>query len=257
MNKRALRQKELLHILSTQGMLPIKTLSEKLNVSEMTIRRDLNELKDQPVQTSLILPNCNISSERLINSEYNLLDELKKADDQKERIGAFSASLIQENDVVIIDTGTTTSRILPYIPNEYNLTVLCYSTNILFHLLNKANTNVLFCGGVYHKNAEMFESPEGLKFIERTRANKVFLSAAGIHKDLGITCANNYEIATKNAVINSSVEKILMADSNKFGQVRSSLFCTLSDISTIVTDNNLSEEWQEYILSLGIKLHLV
>lgn len=257
MDKRVLRQKELIDILSKKGMLPLKTLSSMLGVSEMTIRRDLKALENY---TPLLDPDSADTANKrnkasIVN--YNFLDELKKSNEQKERIGAFAASLIKKDDVIIIDTGSTTSHLLPYIPNEYNLTVLGYNTNVLFHLINNTDAKVLFCGGIYHKNTEMCESFEGLQFIERIRANKVFLSAAGIHRALGVTCANDYEIRTKQTVIKSSDEKILLADSSKFDRVRSSYFCDLSDITTIVTDTLLSKEWQDYILSLGIILHLV
>lgn len=257
MEKRKLRQKELMNILYSKGMLPIKTLSGMLGVSEMTIRRDLAALQNQSYHDAASSLKNTADNNQFVPPEYNLLDELKKSEEQKERIGAFAASLIEKNDVIIIDTGSTTSRLLPYMPTAYDLTVLCYNTNILFHLINKADIKILFCGGVYHKNTEMFEGPESIQFIKRTRANKVFLSAAGVHRELGITCANNHEVETKHAIIDSSLEKILMADSNKFGKVHSSYFCELSDITTIITDTLLSEEWQEYILSLGITLHLV
>lgn len=252
MGNKAQRQNQLIDIIKEKGILPVRTLSSILGVSEMTVRRDLDELQNTPV-------NALHPQEEPKNSEqeYSLLTALQQSNEQKSKIGKFAASLIQKNDVLIIDTGSTTAKMLPHIPNGQNLTILCYNTNVLFHLTQNTDAKLLFSGGFYHRNAEMFESQEGLQLISRTRANKVFIAAAGIHRELGITCSNNYEVATKTAAMKSSQEKILVADSSKFDKLCSSYFCSLSDIDTIITDSNLSEEWRDYLTKSGITLHLV
>src|SRR5690606_3879851 len=99
----------------------------------------------------------------------------------------------------------------------------------------------------------MFESAEGVSLIQRIRANKMFVSASGIHKELGITCANNYEVVTKRSALNSSYTKILLADSSKFGTIKQGYFAQLNDIDIIVTDNELSNNWRQFITEQGIK----
>ena len=170
--------------------------------------------------------------------------------------GRRQISLIEPRDVIAIDTGSTTAKILPHIPTNYDLTVLCYNANVLFALRNRPGIRLLMCGGVYHPNTEMLESAEGVSFIRRIRVNKAFLSAAGIHQTLGVTCANPYEVAVKEAVLQSSSQKILVADSGKFGQVRSSHFCDLSQLDTIVTDIQLSPQWQADLVEAGVSLRL-
>jgi len=245
--KKEQRQRDLLNIMKSQGQLPAKTFASILGVSEMTIRRDLKLLESQP----------NTDNSNCKNGEYNLLQAIALSNTQKDSIGRFAASLIQPNDVIIIDTGSTTPCILPYIKENLNLTILCYNANILMELRYKPGIQLLFCGGMYHSNTEMFESIEGIHFVNRTRANKVFLSAAGVHEELGITCANAYEVPMKQAVIASSLEKILVADSSKFDQLRSSYFCELDGIDVIVTDLGLSEKWQKIIEQKKITLHMV
>ena len=159
--------------------------------------------------------------------------------------------------MIIIDTGSTTARILPYLPENMNLTILSYNANVLIELRHKPGIQLLFCGGNYHLNTEMFESEEGIAFIRRIRANKAFLSAAGIHRELGITCANTYEVATKQAVISSSSQKILVSDSSKFGRLRSAYFCDLDEIDTIITDHSLPKDWRDELSQRKIELHEV
>ena len=243
MTKKEQRQSLLLQMISAQGMLPIRTLASRLAVSEMTVRRDLAELE---------LGHPSDGEE----GGYSLLQELEKANAQKEQIGRAATALIEPRDVIAIDTGSTTAKILPHIPTNYDLTVLCYNANVLFALRNRPGIRLLMCGGVYHPNTEMLESAEGVSFIRRIRINKAFLSAAGIHQTLGVTCANPYEVAVKEAVLQSSSQKILVADSGKFGQVRSSHFCDLSQLDTIVTDTQLSPQWQADLVEAGVSLRL-
>lgn len=240
------RRIELLRIINKKGMLSVKTLASMLGVSEMTVRRDLNSMQEYESAQ-----NASAAG------EYNLLSAAKQRNEQKERIGQFAASMIAPNDIIIIDTGSTTAKIPKYIPNDIPLDVICYNGNIFFELRHKLNIHLFVCGGNYHEKTEMLESPESIRFIETKRANKVFLSSAGVHQTLGITCENAYEVPTKTAALLSSSEKILLTDSSKFGQVRSSYICQLSEIDAIVTDDNLSEDWKTLISGLGIRLFLV
>lgn len=244
-SRKSKRQQDLINIIETQGMLPVRSIAAMLNVSEMTVRRDLEKLRS----------DSGAAGEQ--SGQYNFLEAIEHSNHQKEEIGKYAASLIEPNDVIIIDTGSTTARILPYLPENMNLTILSYTANVLMELRHKSGIQLLFCGGNYHLNTEMFESEEGIAFIRRIRANKVFLSAAGIHRELGVTCANTYEVATKRAAISSSSQKILVADSSKFGRLRSAYFCDLDEIDTIVTDGSLQKDWRDELKRRKIELREV
>lgn len=257
-NKRE-RINNIIEVLETKGFASIKDLAKLLNVSEMTIRRDLDVIESNNIAKNvdgLLVYNSDHGVIK-VDNEYNLETAVGKYEKEKSRIGKYAASLVKENEKIIIDTGTTTVHIAKNLPNNKNITVLCYNINILTEIRRILDIQILFAGGYYHSNTQLFESPQGIDYIRSIRAHKVFISAAGIHKDLGITCVENYEVATKQAIIKSSLEKILVADSSKFGDINISYFCDLSDIDLIITDNNLSIEWQNYINDCDIKLHLV
>ena len=135
--------------------------------------------------------------------------------------------------------------------------IVLEESNILQQVLQNPNIEIAFSGGHYHTNTQMFESAEGINFIRSVRAHKVFVSAAGIHDQLGVTCINNYEVPTKRAVLLSAAEHILVADSSKFGLVRSAFVAPLTSVNEIVTDSGISDEWKNIIKDMGIKLHIV
>lgn len=259
MSKKLDRVNKLISIIKEKNGATVKELAVLLNVSEMTIRRDLEILKANNIVNNVygatIYNPSNTKNN--INKTYSLATAKATNDEEKSRIGKYAASLIEENDVVIIDSGSTTEELAKNIHNSANATILCYNINIVNSLVDKSNIKLIFAGGYYHPNTQMFESPEGISLIQGTRASKVFVSAAGIHEKLGITCATNYESPTKNAIIHSAIKPILLADSSKFGIVKSSYFASLQDFQVVITDTGLSSGWADYISKLGIELVLV
>ncbi|GAA0077480.1 DeoR family transcriptional regulator [Clostridium sp. CTA-5] len=259
MNKKFQRANKLIEILKEKNGASVKELAAILGVSEMTIRRDLNVLKANNIVSNvygatIYNPANNIEK---LSTSYDINNELIRQEKEKAKIGKAAASLILEGDIIIIDAGTTTEKLAQSINDDIKLTALFYNINILLALKNKQNIKLIFSGGYFHPNTQMFESTEGISLIKNIRATKVFISAAGIHEQLGVTCSNNYEVPTKRAIIGSSLEKILLVDSEKFGIVKSSYFANLNEFNTIITDSNIPKEWIEHIQNLGIKLIIV
>ena len=103
----------------------------------------------------------------------------------------------------------------------------------------------------------MIESSYGNDLIKNQRASKFFMAASGVHEALGITCAHNYEVLTKRAAMQSSLTSVLLADSSKFGLVRTAYVAQLNEIDAIITDTGITQEWVNTIQSMGIALHIV
>lgn len=253
MGKRDLRIYALLDTLRDSPVLTIKELANKFRVSEMTVRRDLDFLKEN----HLFYGQTPAGQAAPENEEYLYSSEQIRNYENKEKIARFAANMIGEGDILILDSGTTTGVLSKYIPASLDLTVLCYNYQILSQLYSRDNLSLIFAGGYFHKKDLMFESAEGISLIKRIRANKMFVSASGIHEKLGMTCANNYEVVTKRAALESSLTKILLADSSKFGLVRPGYFARLEEIDVVITDEGLTAEWKDLITARGIPLHLV
>ena len=237
----------------------IKELATAFNVSEMTIRRDLTLLESNHV-IKLVHGAAIFNSDDSVSFgevDYDLLSESSKQSLEKLKIGQFAASLVEPNDTIILDTGTTTEQIAHYLPTNIPLTVLCYNMNTLMAISNKPNINIIFAGGYYYKNLQLFQSPEGIKMIRRIRANKAFISASGVSQKLGVTCVEQIEVDTKQAAISSSLSKILVFDSSKLDKIGPSYFAQITDFDAIITDNNIPEDWIEFLKTTNIKLYTV
>lgn len=256
MTKHDIRINTFLGLLNSHKVLSISEVAELLNVSSMTVRRDYKELNEKglvSLKNGVLFLSDN-EDIMPIKKIYNLQKETMVQSYMKNAIGKYAASLIEDNDTVIIDTGTTTEALATFFPEDKNLNVFCSNLNILNLMVTNENINIMFSGGNYHSNTEMFESQQSIEFISSFRANKAFISAAGVHDKLGLTCMNNYEVKTKQAIIKSADKHILLVDSSKFGKVHSSYFSDLSSIDIIITDKNISDKWKKIIEDAGIEL---
>ena len=253
------RQSRLLTLLRENESLTVRELAEQCSVSEMTIRRDLDTLKAHHfIDRSYGKATIRRSGDRFpLMDNYELNFEKIKMNEEKDRIGKFAAGMIEPGDVLIIDTGSTTDKLAKYLPDGMDITVLCYTYNILSQVIGKKNVRLIFSGGYYHSQSQLFECPQGIDLIKNIRATKLFLSAHGIHEKLGITCAQAYEVPIKRTALQSAQTKILIADSSKFGKVKTAYFAQLDEVDEIVTDSGISEEWREIIRGIGIPLHIV
>ena len=251
------RLKEIVEILKRKSAVSIKDLRRRLDVSEMTVRRDLNVLEEDNIVE--LIPGGAIfrTLDDIEEGKYNITHEETVRTREKVKIGQRAASIIEPNDTVILDVGSTVEYVAKFIPREFPVTVICSTLNILVEIYRKKNCSPIFTGGYFHDNTLMFESPEGIRLINRTRTDKGFVSAAGIHETLGVTCANPYEVETKQAAIGSSKTKILTADSTKFGKTKISYFAELDEFDVIITDSGISDEYRDIIVSLGIDLIIV
>jgi len=250
------RINEIVSLLRRKNIVSIRELKEKFDISEMTARRDLLHLvQDQVVE---MIPGGAIfkspHAEESEEEKYFVTKEENVRTVEKLKVGQRAATLIEPGETVIIDIGSTTEFIAKFVREDIPVTMLCFTLNALVELCRKRDCNVIFAGGYFHGETLMFESPEGIELISRTRADKVFVSAAGVHPQLGVTTVYPHELLTKRTILASAKRRILVVDSSKFGKMKSVYFADLSSFHTIITNDDLPEEYRQAIQERGIEL---
>jgi DeoR family transcriptional regulator, deoxyribose operon repressor len=250
------RIKHIINTLQVKNAISIKKLIKEFDVSEMTVRRDLTLLADDGI-VELIPGGAILKTDAERDEERYLITHAEmKRTREKMKIGKKAASMIEPNDTLVIDVGSTTEYIAKFMQEEFPVTVLCYGLNILVDIYRKKNCNPIFAGGYFHDNTLMFESREGINLIKRTRADKAFISAAGVNEQLGVTCPHHYEVDTKQAVLKSAKTKILVTDSTKFGKVKIAYFADLQEFDVVITDSEIPEEYIKIIRNIGLDLYM-
>jgi DeoR family deoxyribose operon repressor len=258
MTAREARHERLLDSLRENRFLTIRQLAQSLDVSEMTIRRDIASLEEgNKVKSFYGGVSLNEAEDQQTISPYRIDTELIKRTEHKKRIAQKAVSLIESHDVILIDTGSTTGFIVDFIPEDRDYTVYSYALNVINSACEKESLNVVSCGGYFHKNTRMFESEEGALLLKKTKINKAFMAARGVTDTVGITTAEPYEVNMKRAALGVSEQKILLVDSSKFGKAWYAKYADLNEIDTIITDIDIKEEHKKMILDNGITLYIV
>ncbi len=256
MNKQTQRIIEITALLKEKKFLNYQELSNHFDVSTMTIRRDLSLMEKQ--HKVKLIPGGALYIEATVKDDsYTLTKEQKYNKQSKIDIGHKAVSLIEENDSIVIDSGTTTEYLANFLPENKNLTILCYTLNIFQSIVGKKNITKILAGGQYYDNNMLFESTEGLSQIKNFRSTKAFIGATGFSTKLGITCSNRGEPEIKKSVMDSTIQKVLLLDSSKFGLVRPCYFAQTSDFDIIITDSGIPQEYIESINKTRTKLIIV
>jgi DeoR family transcriptional regulator, deoxyribose operon repressor len=256
-NKRTERAERILEILKKDGSAGIAELAATLDVTTMTVRRDLAELAQEElvrVYHGVVVPSRGKES---FSHEYLLSQAELLHVEEKTRIARRAAALVEPNDILIIDAGSTAALTAGFIPKDMPVKIICFSLNVFLQSLDKGNSSVILVGGLYHDTSRVFESPESIELLQKYRATKAFISANGIREDLGVTCSNTFEIAIKQAAIQSSLQKILISDSSKFGKVTSCYFAALEAFDTVITDKGVPESAVRSMRKKNIKVEVV
>jgi DeoR family deoxyribose operon repressor len=247
------RLDQLQDIIARANSITIKELAEQMDVSAMTIRRDMEVLEEagliRTYRGGVVVAERHARSS---GSGYSLRSAETANVDRKQAIARIAAALIEEGDVVFLDAGSTVELMLDYVDPLLEMTVLCYSLNIANLVADRKNTRLVFAGGVYHQDSQSFESPEGLGLLQRNRSSKAFVSANGIQVNLGVTSSGQFEIPMKRAAILNSALSYLVADSSKCGLVRTGHFADVEDFDAIITDWGIPDDKREALEEKGV-----
>ncbi|MCK5672682.1 MAG: DeoR/GlpR transcriptional regulator [Spirochaetales bacterium] len=236
----------------------IMDLATDLDVSKMTIRRDLDQILEDPgIQLIRGMFIYNRISDNDDESKYSVISASTLNHGAKEMIAEKANSLLEPGDTIIIDAGSTTEMLARIIPADMKIDVTCFSLNILNEILKNGSCSVTLPGGKFHCSSMIFQSREGIELLKKTRVKKAFISAYGVNLRLGVTCSADFERELKRTALNSAEQRILLTDSSKFGKVNNIHFADLEDFDTIVTDNQLPDNIVTEIRNRGITLYIV
>ena len=227
-------------MLGERGSLHLREAAELLGVSEMTVRRDVAARSD----LITYLGGHLLAADGMNGAaRYALRDEEKSHTAAKIAVCIRAVDLIKGGDTIFIDCGSTTPHLAARIARGVRATVICYSLNVAEILSHSADLRVILLGGLWHPASASFSSDENLELIRKIGINKAFISAAGVDVLRGVSCVQFHEVAVKQAAIARSVEKYLVVDSSKFGQVKPAFFAATAEFDGVVTDSAIAQEF--------------
>ncbi len=244
------RKELILNLLREKKLVKIRELEELLDVSLMTIHRDIKALEKEGKVKKLrgAIIGVNLEKDR-----ESLFEERAKLNvDKKIAIAREAIRLIKKGEYVLLDAGTTTFQIAKLL--DIPVTVVTNDLYIGIELANKEHVEGMLTGGVIRKITRSLIGPETVESIRKTRATQAFVAASGVSESMELLSGNPIEGDVKRAYIKSAQHRILVVDSSKFGHHNKYVFAQMDEIDTIITDWEIDKTCIERIKNLGKNL---
>jgi len=226
------RINKLAQALKRTDKIHLKEAAQLLGVSEMTIRRDLSEGQGAVV----LLGGYIVADPMRSQGHYYVSDQLSQHVEQKRQLGIRAAMLINAGETIYFDCGTTVPWIIDAIDEDLPFTAVCCAVNTFLALREKPACRVILSGGEFHPDNALFTPLGPLSVMDNLCPDKAFISAAGIDLHQGASCYNLEELPVKLLAMQRARQRLLVADSSKFGKVLPARIADLSVFDALISD---------------------
>jgi DeoR family fructose operon transcriptional repressor len=241
-------------ILVESGVVSVATLSQRMGVSETTIRRDLDFLEGEQVLKkvhggAMIQGNNEAEEEEPLyrDREGTLVSE-------KEEIAELASTIIEDGETIFIDSGTTTASVIKYLKGKKGITVVTNSINIAYELQDFFDIQVVVIGGSLRHRTGAFVGSIAVETLKGFWVDKLLLSCSGICPEGGVTVTNLVTLEIRRQMVASAKQVIVLADHTKIGQRHLARVADLEEIDCIITDSIVSREVIDRFEQAGTKV---
>lgn len=236
------RRNEILEKLQTERRVVVSELSQFYDVSEETIRRDLEKLvvdgyAIKSYGGAVINENSNIDLPFNVRKKRNVVGKQKMAE--------LIASRVKDGEHIMLDASSTAVYIAKALKEKKNLIVITNSIEIVMELLDAPGITVISTGGVSREGSFALVGPQTDKMLQSYHVDQSFISCKGFDMEYGFMDSDELHANNKRTMLKAAREKVLAADSSKFDVSAFVTVGNLEDITAVVTDERPSEKWMK------------
>jgi DeoR/GlpR family transcriptional regulator of sugar metabolism len=233
------RRGVILEELGRVGSVSVADLSRKLNVSDMTIRRDLEELSGRGLLREVHGGAIPVS--RAAEPHFEQKRRLQRT--EKLAIARVAKDFVHDGDTVAFSAGTTPWHVASILyPGHMDLTFVTNSTNGALTLQENGWERIVLSGGMFRTPSDALVGPFADRTLRTLNADVLFLGAHGVHPDAGLTTPNTAEAETDGCLIDAAQRVVVVADSSKLGVVALARIIPLSRVDVFVTDQKAPKQ---------------
>jgi DeoR family fructose operon transcriptional repressor len=241
------RKQKLLKIVEQHGEVEVKELAQKLETSEITIRRDLALMAADGL---IFRTHGGAMKMSLASIPVSFQQKTSTNIEQKDYICRLAAQEILDNDIIFMDCGSTVFRLCQFIKNK-RIKVITNSLPVVYELLN-TEVSINLIGGELDENRQAIHGKIAVEHIERYKVDKAFLGVDGISIENGLSAASEKEAEITTAMAANAQSTYLLCDSSKLGKDKYLKFAPLTIIDVLVTNQatDLLKSYQD----LGLRI---
>lgn len=242
------RHQQILTLVQERGVVSIAELTERLAVSHMTIRRDLQKLEEQG---AVLLVSGGVRSTERLSSEPSHLDKTSMFSQEKQAIGAAAARHIPRNSCIYLDAGTTTLALARELGARDDLLVITNDFVIANFLIDTSQCRMIHTGGTLCRDNRSCVGDAAAQSLRGLSVDIAFISAS-CWGPRGIFTPDEEKIAVKRAVNEVSSKRVLLADSSKYNKIATFLALPLTRFDSIITDPHLAGAARQELNTLDV-----
>lgn len=243
------RREFILNILKRDGRVVVPALSEELEVSIDTIRRDLRDLavegRLQRVHGGA-LPASPAST--------SFLDRQAHLTSQKISVATRAAELAKDGMLIAMGGGITNVQTAEHFPFDLKATIITHNPAVAIALAEHPGIEVIQVGGRLFKYTMVTVGPETVEAFHQVRADLCYLGVCSLHPEVGISNLHYEEVLVQRAMIACAAEVVALASSEKLGTASPFVIGPLTDLNTLVTDHAIQPEALEPYRHFGIEI---
>ncbi len=245
------RQLEILNILNEKKQVSVQELSDELNTSAVTIRKDLEDLEYQGLlrrhHGSAVLISPDAISSRM--SLHYL---------EKQLIAKKAVSMVEPTETIMIESGSTCALFSQELVSTYSdVTIITNSAFIARYVSSVGTAKVVLLGGDYDVSSEVTTGPITELCASEYYVDKIFVGIDGFTKESGFTNVNHTRCNAARGMAKQADKVIVLSPSDKFGKRSVAKMFAPEEVHTVITDTGLSVEYQKILKDLQIQLELV
>ncbi|KAA8998563.1 DeoR/GlpR transcriptional regulator [Affinibrenneria salicis] len=246
------RHQQILALVAERGVVSISELTERLGVSHMTIRRDIQKLEQQG---NLLSVSGGVRSPERLATEPSHQDKSTMFSQQKAAIGQLAAQQIPRDSCIYLDAGTTTLALAHQLTARDDLLVVTNDFVIAAFLIESSQCRMIHTGGTLCRENRSCVGESAAAALRSLYIDLAFISASSWNLR-GLSTPNEDKVAVKRAVTEASHRRILLSDSSKYGRIATWLAAPLNVFDTIITDEGLPAAAKDALARTGIELHI-
>lgn len=245
------RRSAILAKLSAEGKVIVSDLSREFDVTEETIRRDLEKLDNDGLAKKTY--GGAVVNEKLNNDlPFNVRKRSNVA--EKQLIAEKIAPLIHDGDYIMLDASSTAIYVTECIKDLKNITLITNSVEILLELADKKDWKILSTGGALKRGGLSLVGTSAERMIRGFHVDLAVCSCKGLDINKGITDSNEKDSEIKQAIFAAADKKVLAVDSTKFDRISFVRVCDIADVDVIVTDVQPADRWIEHCKEKNVQL---
>lgn len=245
------RRNKILAILQEEQKVIVSDLSKKFNVTEETIRRDLEKLESEGFAKktyggAILNENFNMDVPYTVRKMTNV--------DKKAILADIVAGIVEDGDSIMLDSSSTAVFIAKRLKHKKNLTIITNSIEMVLQLSDVDGWKIICAGGSLRQKNLSLVGHVTENIIAEYHVDKAIVSCKGIDLEKGFTDSNEADAYVKKAMLSSAYKRIVVADSTKFGKVAFTKFCDFSEVDMLISNEDPGEAWMKKLQASNIEV---